>query len=229
MDVEIKEKENRRHVGRNLQRIRVYLGMKQEALAADLGVNQQVISKIEKQEEIEEGFLKRIAEVLGISEEVIKDFDVEKTIFNINHHNYKDANISEGATTYAIVQQINPLEKIVELYERLLKSEQDKIEILKKYMKPLYRSLGVYLPLITTNCAVLGVALNCVTYDYNLLEGVVYGFSTAFGFFIAIVLMAGIREKIEYNDIPKTFRGTAIVLITACLMSIAFMGFSGMI
>lgn len=135
MDVEIKEKENRRHVGRNLQRIRVYLGMKQEALAADLGVNQQVISKIEKQEEIEEGFLKRIAEVLGISEEVIKDFDVEKTIFNINHHNYKDANISEGATTYAIVQQINPLEKIVELYERVLKSEQDKIEILKKYMK----------------------------------------------------------------------------------------------
>ena len=135
MDVEIKEKENRRHVGRNLQRIRVYLGMKHEALAADLGVNQQVISKIEKQEEIEEGFLKRIAEVLGISEEVIKDFDVEKTIFNINHHNYKDANISEGATTYAIVQQINPLEKIVELYERLLKSEQDKIEILKKYMK----------------------------------------------------------------------------------------------
>ena len=135
MDVEIKEKENRRHVGRNLQRIRVYLGMKQEALAADLGVNQQIISKIEKQEEIEEGLLKRIAEVLGISEEVIKDFDVEKTIFNINHHNYKDANISEGATTYAIVQQINPLEKIVELYERLLKSEQDKIEILKKYMK----------------------------------------------------------------------------------------------
>ena len=135
MDVEIKEKENLRHVGRNLQRIRVYLGMKQEALAADLGVNQQIISKIEKQEEIEEGFLKRIAEVLGISEEVIKDFDVEKTIFNINHHNYKDANISEGATTYAIVQQINPLEKIVELYERLLKSEQDKIEILKKYMK----------------------------------------------------------------------------------------------
>ena len=100
---------------------------------------------------------------------------------------------------------------------------------LKKAMPSLYQALGVYLPLITTNCAVLGVALNCVTYDYNLLEGVVYGFSTAFGFFIAIVLMAGIREKIEYNDIPKTFRGTAIVLITACLMSIAFMGFSGMI
>ena len=100
---------------------------------------------------------------------------------------------------------------------------------LKKQMPPLYQSLGVYLPLITTNCAVLGVALNCVTYEYNLLESVVYGFATAVGFFIAIVLMAGIREKIEHNDIPKPFQGTAIVLLTACLMSIAFMGFSGMI
>lgn len=100
---------------------------------------------------------------------------------------------------------------------------------LKKMVPPLYESLGVFLPLITTNCAVLGVALNCVTYEYNLLESVVYGFATAVGFFIAIYLMAGIREKIEYNDIPETFKGTAIVLVTACLMSIAFMGFSGMI
>ena len=100
---------------------------------------------------------------------------------------------------------------------------------LKKMLPPVYESLGVFLPLITTNCAVLGVALNCVTYEYNLLESVVYGFATAVGFFIAIYLMAGIREKIEYNDIPETFKGTAIVLITACLMSIAFMGFSGMI
>ena len=100
---------------------------------------------------------------------------------------------------------------------------------LKKMLPPLYESLEVFLPLITTNCAVLGVALNCVTYEYNLLESVVYGFATAVGFFIAIYLMAGIREKIEYNDIPETFKGTAIVLITACLMSIAFMGFSGMI
>ena len=100
---------------------------------------------------------------------------------------------------------------------------------LKKMVPPLYESLGVFLPLITTNCAVLGVVLNCVTYEYNLLESVVYGFATAVGFFIAIYLMAGIREKIEYNDIPETFKGTAIVLVTACLMSIAFMGFSGMI
>ena len=99
---------------------------------------------------------------------------------------------------------------------------------LKKSMPALYQSLGVYLPLITTNCAVLGVALNAITYEYNLLETVIYGLSIAVGFFIAIVLMAGLREKIEYNDIPKPFQGTAIVLITAALMSIAFMGFSGM-
>ena len=99
---------------------------------------------------------------------------------------------------------------------------------LKKSIPALYESLGVFLPLITTNCAVLGVALNAITYEYDLLETVVYGLATAVGFFIAIVLMAGIREKIEYNDIPKPFQGTAIVLVTAALMSIAFMGFSGM-
>lgn len=100
---------------------------------------------------------------------------------------------------------------------------------LKKKMPPLYESLGVYLPLITTNCAVLGVALTNVNKEYGILTSVVNGFATALGFFIAIVLMAGLREKIEYNDIPKPFQGTAIVLITAALMSIAFMGFSGMI
>lgn len=100
---------------------------------------------------------------------------------------------------------------------------------LKKSMPSLYNALGVYLPLITTNCAVLGVALTNVQKEYGILTGVVNGIGTSVGFAIAIVIMAGIREKIEYNDIPKTFRGTAIVLITACLMSIAFMGFSGMI
>lgn len=101
---------------------------------------------------------------------------------------------------------------------------------LKKAMPALYRSLGVYLPLITTNCAVLGVALNNVDkYDYNILQGTVNGFATAVGFAIALILMAGIREKIEYNDIPKPFKGTAIVLIISGLMAIAFIGFSGII
>ena len=100
---------------------------------------------------------------------------------------------------------------------------------LKKTIPALYRSLGVYLPLITTNCAVLGVALLNVQNDYNVLEGKINGFATAVGFTIAIVLMAGLREKIEYNDIPKPFQGMPIVLLTAGLMSIAFFGFSGLI
>lgn len=100
---------------------------------------------------------------------------------------------------------------------------------LKKAMPALYQALGVYLPLITTNCAVLGVALNNVQYDYNILSSVVNGFATAVGFMIAIVIMAGIREKTEHNDVPEAFKGTPIVLLTAALMSIAFFGFSGLI
>ena len=101
--------------------------------------------------------------------------------------------------------------------------------VLKKSMPALYESLGVFLPLITTNCAVLGVALTNVQKDYNILEGTVNGFATAFGFSISIVLMAGIREKSEYNDVPEAFKGTPIVLISAALMAIAFFGFSGLI
>ena len=100
---------------------------------------------------------------------------------------------------------------------------------LKKAMPPLYNALGVYLPLITTNCAVLGVALTNVQKEYTLLEGVINGVGTSVGFLIAIVFMAGIREKIEYNDISESFQGTPIVLITACLMAIAFCGFSGLL
>ena len=108
---------------------------------------------------------------------------------------------------------------------------------LKKAMPSLYNALGVYLPLITTNCAVLGVALTNVQNGYyddmsagiGLLTGVVNGFATAVGFLVSIVLMAGIREKIEYNDISESFQGTPIVLVTAGLMAIAFFGFSGLI
>ena len=100
---------------------------------------------------------------------------------------------------------------------------------LKKCVPSLYQALGVYLPLITTNCAVLGVALNNVKYEYSILESVVNGFATGVGYLIAIVLLAGIREKMEYNDIPESFQGMPIVLLTAALMSIAFFGFSGII
>ena len=100
---------------------------------------------------------------------------------------------------------------------------------LKKQMPALYQSLGVYLPLITTNCAVLGIALKNISNNYNIIQSVVNGLGTAIGFTIAIVIMAGIREKIEFNDIPKPFRGSAIVLVTAGLMAMAFFGFSGVI
>lgn len=100
---------------------------------------------------------------------------------------------------------------------------------LKKAMPPLYNALGVYLPLITTNCAVLGVALTNVQKSYSILESVVNGIAVAVGFLVAIVLMAGIREKTEHNDIPEAFKGTPIVLVTAGLMAIAFFGFSGLI
>lgn len=100
---------------------------------------------------------------------------------------------------------------------------------LKKCVPSLYQALGVYLPLITTNCAVLGVALNSVQYGYNILQSVVYGFGISVGFTIAIVILAGIREKMEYNDIPESWQGMPIVMVTAGLMSIAFFGFSGII
>ena len=101
--------------------------------------------------------------------------------------------------------------------------------IMKKYMPPLYKALGVYLPLITTNCAVLGVALLNVQNEYGILESVINGLGTAVGFTIAIVIMAGIRERIAHNNVPKAFQGAPIVLITAGLMAIAFIGFSGLI
>ena len=100
---------------------------------------------------------------------------------------------------------------------------------LKRYIPSLYQSLGVYLPLITTNCAVLGVALTNVQKNYGIVTGIVNGFATAVGFTVSIVILAGIREKMAYNDIPESFKGMPIVLVTAGLMAIAFCGFSGLL
>lgn len=100
---------------------------------------------------------------------------------------------------------------------------------LKKAMPALYEALGVYLPLITTNCAVLGVALTNVQKEYGIVAGIVNGFATAVGFTISIIILAGIREKIEHNDVPESFRGMPMVLLTAGLMAIAFCGFSGLL
>ena len=118
--------------------------------------------------------------------------------------------------TIAFILVIAALVQLVEMF-------------LKKNVPSLYQALGVFLPLITTNCAVLGSALTNVQKEYNFIFSVANGFGTAVGFTIAIVLLASIRESIEDNDIPHNFKGSPIVLITSGLMAIAFMGFSGLI
>lgn len=100
---------------------------------------------------------------------------------------------------------------------------------IRKYSSSLYQSLGIYLPLITTNCAILGSALFMVTRNYGFLEAVVFGFSGGLGFSLVLLIMAGIREEIHYVDIPRVFRGAALTLITAGLLALVFMGFAGLI
>jgi electron transport complex protein RnfA len=104
------------------------------------------------------------------------------------------------------------------------------VEIMLKKLSPaLYQALGIFLPLITTNCAVLGVAILVIKKNYNLLEGVVYGASTAIGFGLALVIMAGIREQLELANIPKGMKGVPIALLTAGILALAFMGFAGIV
>jgi electron transport complex protein RnfA len=101
--------------------------------------------------------------------------------------------------------------------------------VLKKISQPLYQALGIYLPLITTNCAVLGVAILVIKKEYNLLEGVVYGASIAAGFGLALIILAGIREQLELADIPKGMKGVPLSLVIAGILALAFMGFTGIV
>jgi len=101
--------------------------------------------------------------------------------------------------------------------------------VLKKISQPLYQALGIFLPLITTNCAVLGVAILVIKKNYNLLEGVVFGAATALGFGLALIILAGIREQFEMADIPEGMRGVPISLVTAGILALAFMGFTGIV
>ncbi len=99
--------------------------------------------------------------------------------------------------------------------------------ILKKVAPPLYQALGVYLPLISTNCAILGIAIMTIQKEYSLLEGTVFAFSTAIGFALALVIFAGIREQLDLTNVPKGMKGTPIALVTAAILAMAFMGFAG--
>lgn len=100
---------------------------------------------------------------------------------------------------------------------------------IRKYSNSLYQALGIYLPLITTNCAILGAALFMVTRNYNFLEAVVFGFSGGLGFSLVLLIMAGIREEVNYANVPRVFRGAPLTLITASLLALIFMGFSGLL
>ncbi|MBI5903786.1 MAG: electron transport complex subunit RsxA [Deltaproteobacteria bacterium] len=116
----------------------------------------------------------------------------------------------------AFIIAIAALVQLVEMY-------------LRKSSPAIYRALGIYLPLITTNCAVLGLALFMVLREYNYVESIIFGFATGVGFTLAILMMSGIREELEFADIPKPFQGISITLIIAGMMALAFMGFAGLI
>lgn len=162
------------------------------------------------------GVSKKIKTAAGMSAAVLFVMAISAVVTNLIHVFILEPADLTYLNTIAFILVIAALVQFVEM-------------VLKKLMPALYKSLGVYLPLITTNCAVLGTALNCVQNDYSMGTGIVYSICTAVGFGIAIIIMAGIREKIEYNNILPSVKGMPIVLISAGLMSMAFMGFAGVI
>lgn len=162
------------------------------------------------------GVSKKVDTAAGMGGAVIFVLTISSLITSLVYKFVLAATGTEYLQTIVFILVIAALVQLVEMF-------------MKKVLPPLYQALGVYLPLITTNCAVLGVAITNVQENYGILEGVVNGFATAIGFTIAIVLMAGLREKMEHNDVPKAFQGIPIVLLTAMLMSIAFTGFAGII
>lgn len=162
------------------------------------------------------GVSKRIKTAVGMGGAVIFVITISSLVAGLLYKFILVPTGFEYLQTIVFILVIAALVQVVEMF-------------LKKYVPSLYKALGVFLPLITTNCAVLGVALKNVANDYSILTGVIYGLGTGVGFMVAIVILAGIREKCEYNDYPKYFKGSAMTLITSALMSIAFFGFAGVI
>ena len=160
------------------------------------------------------GVSKKVNTALGMSAAVafvmtlatIVTFIIQKTVL--------DAFGLQYLQTIAFILVIAALVQMVEI-------------VMKKVSPALYQALGIFLPLITTNCAVLGVAILVIQKDYSLLESVAYAFSTAIGFGVALTVFAGLREQLELTNVPKGMQGVAITMVTAGLLSLAFMGFSG--
>ena len=162
------------------------------------------------------GVSKKVETAAGMGGAVIFVIGIASLVTNLIQKFILEKTGMEYLQTIVFILVIAALVQFVEMF-------------LKKAMPSLYQALGVFLPLITTNCAVLGAAITITQKGYGIFTGLIYGLGTAVGFTIAIVLMAGIREKMEHNDIPESFKGTPIVLVTAGLMAIAFFGFSGLI
>lgn len=161
------------------------------------------------------GVSKNIKTAAGMGGAVIFVITIASAVTNILYTAVIQRLKIEYLNTIIFIIVIAALVQLIELF-------------LKKYVPVLYKALGVYLPLITTNCAVLGVALTNVQDGNDFITSVATGFGTSFGFAVSIVIMAGIREKTENNDFPKAFKGTPSVLLTACLMAIAFYGFNSL-
>ncbi|QUI23327.1 electron transport complex subunit RsxA [Vallitalea pronyensis] len=162
------------------------------------------------------GISKKVETAFGMGLAVTFVMTLASTISYIVYEFILDPLNIEYLYTIAFILVIASLVQLVEM-------------VIQKTSPSLYQALGVYLPLITTNCAVLGVAVINMQAEYSLIKSIVNGFGTAVGFTLAIVILASIRERIEFNDVPKPFKGYPIVLLTAGLMAIAFLGFSGLI
>lgn len=162
------------------------------------------------------GVSKKVSTAAGMGGAVIFVMTIASTVTSLIYYYILVPLELEYMNTIVFILVIAALVQFVEMF-------------LKKTLPSLYQALGVFLPLITTNCAVLGIALTNVQNNYSVIESIVNGFFSAAGFAVAIIILAGIREKVDKNDVPESFKGAPIVLISAGLMAIAFMGLSGLI
>ena len=160
------------------------------------------------------GVSKKVSTALGMSAAVAFVMTLATIVTYIIQKTVLDAFGLQYLQTIAFIPVIAALVQMVEI-------------VMKKVSPALYQALGIFLPLITTNCAVLGVAILVIQKDFSLVESIVYAFSTAIGFGVALTVFAGLREQLEFSNLPKGMQGVAITMITAGLLSLAFMGFSG--
>ena len=160
------------------------------------------------------GVSKKVSTATGMGAAVTFVLVLATIVTYLIQHYVLNPNDLQYLQTIAFILVIAALVQMVEI-------------ILKKVSPSLYQALGVFLPLITTNCCILGVAILVIQKDYDLLQGIVYAASTALGFALAMVVFAGLREQLQFSKVPKVFDGMPIALITAGLLAMAFMGFSG--